>query len=132
MSDGAVHCVVVTPEKTELDLHCDSLILPMYDGELGVYPGRAPMVGRLGFGLLKLKTAGKEDIWFVDGGFVQVTRESVQVLTDRVLRQDQIDRAAAEADLQKALEIKPNSPEASALRDRSLSAARAKIRLSSR
>jgi F-type H+-transporting ATPase subunit epsilon len=132
MSDGAVHCVVVTPEKTELDLHCDSLILPMYDGELGVYPGRAPMVGRLGFGLLKLKTAGKEDIWFVDGGFVQVTRESVQVLTDRVLRQDQIDRAAAEADLQKALEIKPNSPEASALRDRSLAAARAKIRLSSR
>lgn len=132
MSDGAVHCVVVTPEKTELDLRCDSLILPMYDGELGVYPGRAPMVGRLGFGLLKLKTAGKEDIWFVDGGFVQVTRESVQVLTDRVMRRDQIDRAAAEADLQKALEIKPNSPEASALRDRSLSAARAKIRLSSR
>ncbi|MFN9714375.1 MAG: ATP synthase F1 subunit epsilon [Planctomycetota bacterium] len=132
MSDGAVHCVVVTPEKTELDVRCDSLILPMYDGELGVLPGRAPMVGRLGFGLLKLKSSGKEDVWFVDGGFVQVTRESVHVLTDRVLRQDQIDRAAAEADLQKALEIKPLSAEASALRDRSLAAARAKIRLSSR
>jgi F-type H+-transporting ATPase subunit epsilon len=132
MSDRTVHCVVVTPEKTELDVRCDSLILPMYDGELGVLPGRAPMVGRLGFGLLKIKSAGKEDVWFVDGGFVQVTREAVQVLTDRVMRRDQIDRTAAEADLLKALEIKPTSPEASALRDRSLSAARAKIRLSSR
>ena len=132
MSDRAVHCVIVTPEKTELDVSCDSLILPMYDGELGVLPGRAPMVGRLGFGLLKIKSAGKEDVWFVDGGFVQVTRESVRVLTDRVMRTDQIDRAAAEADLQKALEIKPVSAEASAFRDRSLAAARAKIRLSSK
>lgn len=132
MSDRTVHCVVVTPEKTELDVRCDALILPMYDGELGVLPGRAPMVGRLGFGLLKIRSAGKEDIWFVDGGFVQVTREAVRVLTDRVIRQDQIDRAAAEADLQKAMEIKPVSPEASAFRDRSLSAARAKIRLSSK
>lgn len=132
MSDGAVHCLVVTPEKTELDVRCDSLILPMYDGELGVLPGRAPMVGRLGFGLLKIKTSGKEDTWFVDGGFVQVTRESVRVLTDRVMRPDKIDRAAVEADLQKAMEIKPLSSEATALRDRSLASARAKLRLSSR
>jgi F-type H+-transporting ATPase subunit epsilon len=132
MSDGAVHCIVVTPEKTELNVRCDSLVLPMYDGELGILPGRAPMVGRLGFGLLKLKSAGKEDVWFVDGGFVQVTRESVQVLTDRVLRVDQIDRSAAEADLQKGMQIKPNSDETFALRDRTLAAARAKIRFSSR
>ncbi len=90
------------------------------------------MVGRLGFGLLKIKTAGKEDTWLVDGGFVQVTRESVRVLTDRVMRPDKIDREAVEADLQKAMEIKPLSSEATALRDRSLASARAKLRLSSR
>lgn len=130
MSSGTgVHCVVVTPEKTELDTHCDSMILPMYDGELGVLPGRAPMVGRLGFGLLKLKSAGKEEVWYVDGGFVQVTREAVYVLTDRMLRTDQIDRSAAEADLQKALEIKPLSAEAYAARERALAAARAKLRV---
>ncbi len=128
-SESGVHCVVVTPEKTELDSRCDSLILPMYDGELGVLPGRAPMVGRLGFGLLKLKTSGKEETWYVDGGFVQVTRESVYVLTDRLLRPNQVDRASAEADLQKALEVKPLSAEAYAARERSLAAARAKIRV---
>jgi F-type H+-transporting ATPase subunit epsilon len=101
----------------------------MHDGELGVLPGRAPMVGRLGYGLLKLKSSGKEDLWFVDGGFVQVTREAVYVLTDRLMRPDQIDRAAAEADLQKAIEIKPLTAEAFAVRERSLAQSRAKLRV---
>jgi len=128
-SGNGVHCVVVTPEKTELDIQCDSLILPMFDGELGVLPGRAPMVGRLGYGLLKLKTAGKDESWFVDGGFVQVTREAVYVLTDRLMQTSQIDRKQAEADLQKALEIKPLSAEAYGARERSLAQARAKLRV---
>ncbi len=132
MSSGTgVHCVVVTPEKTQLDLRCDSLILPMFDGELGVLPGRAPLVGRLGFGLLKLRSQGKDDIWFVDGGFVQVTRESVHILTDRLMRPDQIDRTQAEAELKSALEIKPMSREAHATRERSLARARAKLRVGS-
>ena len=140
MSSGTgVHCVVVTPEKTELDTHCDSLILPLFDGELGILPGRSPMVGRLGFGLMKLKGAGKVEEWFVDGGFVQVTREAVYILTDRLLKPNQIDRATAEADkarLAAAIgeadpekKIRPATPEAFALRDRALAQARAKLRV---
>jgi F-type H+-transporting ATPase subunit epsilon len=128
-SESGVHCVVVTPEKTELDTHCESLILPLFDGELGILPGRAPMVGRLGFGVMKLKSPGKEERWFVDGGFVQVTRDGVYVLTDRLLKPDQIDRAQAETDLKKATEIRPSTPEAFALRDRALAQARAKLRV---
>ncbi|MFN7627639.1 MAG: F0F1 ATP synthase subunit epsilon [Pirellula sp.] len=130
MSSGTgVHCVVVTPEKTELDTHCDSLILPLFDGEIGILPGRSPMVGRLGFGLMKLRGSGKVEEWFVDGGFVQVTREAVYILTDRLLKPNQIDRVAAEADLKKASEIRPATPEAFALRDRALAQARAKLRV---
>jgi len=128
-TDSGVHCVVVTPEKTELDTHCESLILPLFDGELGILPGRAPMVGRLGFGLLKLKSAGKLETWFVDGGFVQVTRDGVYVLTDRLMRPDQIDKVQAEADLKKATELRPSTPDAFSLRDRALAQARAKLRV---
>jgi F0F1-type ATP synthase epsilon subunit len=51
-TNHTVHCVVVTPEKTELDAQCDSMILPLFDGLFGILPGHAPMVGRLGFGLM--------------------------------------------------------------------------------
>ena len=47
--------VVVTPEKTLLDETVDFVALPLYDGELGVLPGRAPLIGRLGYGELRTK-----------------------------------------------------------------------------
>ena len=128
-TDNKVHCTVVTPEKTELDTTCDSVVVPMFDGELGIQFGRAPMVGRLGFGLMKIKTNSGVSEWFVDGGFVQVTREGVYVLTDRLLKPDQIDRKEAEADLDKANTMVSNSPETAAFKERALTQARAKVRL---
>ena len=41
----AFQCVVVTPERGLLDQAADFVVLPMYDGELGVLPGRAPLIG---------------------------------------------------------------------------------------
>jgi F-type H+-transporting ATPase subunit epsilon len=125
-----VHCVVITPEKTELDLTCDALTVPLFDGELGILPGRAPMVGRLGFGILKVNNGSGIKEWFVDGGFVQVTREAVYVLTDQVTDRSKIDKKQAEADLEKALAVEAVSPESAAFKQRSIEQARAKIRLS--
>ena len=128
-TDNKVHCVVVTPEKTELDTTCDSMVVPMFDGELGIQHGRAPMVGRLGFGIMRIKSNNVVTEWFVDGGFVQITREGVYVLTDRLMKTDQIDRKQAEADLDKAMLMVSNSPESAAFKERSLTQARAKSRL---
>ena len=66
---GRVRCVVVTPEKAVLDATAEMVILPMYDGELGVLPGRAPLIGRLGFGELRLREGEVTRRYFVDGGF---------------------------------------------------------------
>lgn len=129
MAETQVRCVVVTPEKTELDTTCDALTLPLYDGEAGILPGRAPMVGRLGFGLLKLRNGSTSTEWFVDGGFVQVTRDAVYVLTDRLLKREQIDKKQAEEDLAKATAMKATSPEAISLRERTIAQTRAKSRL---
>ncbi|MCY2974191.1 MAG: ATP synthase F1 subunit epsilon [Planctomycetota bacterium] len=126
---ATIRCVVVTPEKTELDLQADSLTVPLYDGEIGILPGRAPMVGRLGFGIMKVKQGSSETSHYVDGGFVQVRREAVYVLTDRMLKPESIDKAQASSDLEKALAIVSSSPETFALKDRAVSQARAKLRL---
>jgi len=126
-----VHCIVVTPERTELDVQCDSVKLPMYDGELGVLPGRAPMVGRLGYGLMTLNSGSGQERWFVDGGFVQVTRDGVYVLTNRLIKPEQIDRQGAEEDLRKATEMVANTPETRAVRERAITQARGKLRISS-
>ena len=55
---GRLQCVVVTPERTLFDEVVEFVALPLYDGELGVLPGRAPLIGRLGFGELRIRDGG--------------------------------------------------------------------------
>ncbi len=85
-----VRLIVVTPEKAAFDGVGDMVILPMHDGELGVLPGRAAMIGRLGAGELKLKTAAGPTRFFIESGFVQVRENVVTVLTSRARRAAEI------------------------------------------
>src|SRR3954468_6112542 len=97
-----LHCVVVTPERMLLDEAADFVALPMYDGELGVLPGRAPLIGRLGYGELRIRRGGAVRRFFVDGGFAQVRDNAVTVLTPRAQKAEEIDPAAAERALEEA------------------------------
>ena len=68
------------------------VVVPMSDGELGVASGHSPMIGRLGYGELRLKNSeGGESRYYVDGGFVQIASNEVSILTGRLLTADQID-----------------------------------------
>src|SRR5206468_5883200 len=69
-SGKQLQCVVVTPERAVLDAAAEFVALPMYDGELGVLPGRAPLIGRLGSGELWLRRGEHVVRYFIDGGFV--------------------------------------------------------------
>ena len=93
---GSVQCVVVTPERALLDETVDSVVLPLYDGELGVLPGRAPLIGRLGYGELRIRNGEQVRRFYVDGGFAQVRRNVVTVLTPRALPVNEINIQAAE------------------------------------
>jgi F-type H+-transporting ATPase subunit epsilon len=97
-----LQCVVVTPEKTLLDEPVEFVALPLFDGELGVLPGRAPLVGRLGFGELRTKTTGVVRRYFVDGGFVQIRGNIVTVLTSRAVAAAEIDTQSAAHQLEVA------------------------------
>src|SRR5262249_47035278 len=90
-----LQCVVVTPERAVLDAAVGLGALPMYDGELGVAPGRAPLIGRLGYGELRVRQGPRVSRYYVDGGFVQVRADVVSVLTPRGVEADKIDVAAA-------------------------------------
>ena len=97
-----LQCVVVTPEKTLFDEVVEFVALPLFDGELGVLPGRSPLIGRLGFGELRTTTGGATRRYFLDGGFAQVRDNVVTVLTNRAIPAEQIDATAANAELERA------------------------------
>jgi len=76
--------------------------LPGSEGELGIYPQHVPLLTTLNPGELRILKDGKETALAVGEGFVEVTGESVSVLTDMALRAENIDAEAAEAAVARA------------------------------
>src|SRR5438128_1716502 len=126
---GRLRCVVVTPEKAILDEVTDFVALPMYDGELGVLPGRLPLIGRLGYGELRVGQGAHVLRYFVDGGFAQVRNDVVTVLTARATKASDINVTAAEQALQHALAEPTTTPEAQEANYRAQLRARAQLRI---
>ena len=93
--------VIVTPEITTFDKMVDGVTLPMIDGEAGVLPGHAAMIGRLGPGEVRTQGSTPER-FYVDGGFVQIEGGVVSVLTGKSLPVGEIDLAQAKAALEAA------------------------------
>lgn len=125
--------VLVTPEKTLFDRPVASVRVPLFDGSAGFYPGRAPLVGRLGIGELRLAdSSGHEEAFFIDGGFVQVKGEVVSVLTNSAVPVSEISRKAAEKKLVEARALRGTSDAEYAQTARKLERARKMLRLASR
>jgi F-type H+-transporting ATPase subunit epsilon len=131
-SGGTIHCVVVTPEATVLDAPADFVALPLFDGECGILPGRSPLIGRLGFGELRIRRGGELFRYYVDGGFAQVADNVVSVLTNRAVPANLVDATAASSQLSAALARPAAGKEELAIRDRLILQARGQLRVAQR
>lgn len=126
---STLQCVVVTPERTELDVQAESVTVPLFDGEIGILRGHSPLVGRLGYGLLRIKVGGQPQNYFVEGGFVQVADNVVSVLTDKVIDAKELTSATASEAMRAALELPTDQPDLKATREKAIHRARALARV---
>lgn len=74
---------IVTPDAAFFDGQAASAVLPAWNGELGVLPGHAPLIARLGHGVARVRPEGAaaaEVRIAVYGGFVKIQGDLVTVL----------------------------------------------------
>jgi F-type H+-transporting ATPase subunit epsilon len=127
---SSLQCIVVSPERTEMDVAAESIVLPMFDGEFGILQGHSPVIGRLGYGCLKIRKSGQnEERYFVDAGFVQVSNNVVSILTDRLVPVSQLSQEEATRELEVANRMPSKNSEARAAKEKAVSRARAQLRL---
>ncbi len=107
-AEKTIELAVITPEQKVLEAQVESAVIPAHDGELGVLFNRAPLVCELGIGQLRYRTGGRTHRLFIDGGFAQVYRNRLTVLSDHALTPDQIDDETVEAHARQARD--PNLP----------------------
>ena len=125
--------VLVTPERTLFDRPVASIRVPLFDGSAGFFPGRAPLVGRLGIGELRLTdTSGVTESYFIDGGFVQIKGTVVSVLTNSAVVVSDISRKVAVASLDAARTERARSEQEYASVSRRMERARKMLALASK
>jgi F-type H+-transporting ATPase subunit epsilon len=130
---ATVRVIIVTPEKAVLDEPAASVTLPLFDGELGVLPGRSAFVGQLGPGELRLTDpAGAVRRLFVDGGFAQVRADVVNVLTPKAVPAADVTPAKA-SEARAAADALPSGDSAQrAARERAIDRARGMERVAAK
>ncbi len=107
MATKELTCRVVTPTQQLLDEPITHASIPAWDGLMGVLPGHAPMVAKLGTGELKLEFpkeshGGGDRSYYVSGGFVQIADDGLIVLADEAIPAEQLIAADAQAELAEA------------------------------
>ena len=126
---------IVTPEGRAYSDDVAMVVLPAIEGEIGVYPAHVPLMTQLSPGELRIVKDGKTTELVVGSGFIEVTGDSVSVLTDSAIGEEQIDEGATEEAIkraQAALKDKNLSSDETAEVEASLARALAQIRFKRR
>jgi F-type H+-transporting ATPase subunit epsilon len=89
---------IISPEKLLLARDVDMVVLPGTEGDLGILPGHSKLITGLRGGLVDIYEKNViTDRFFVSGGFAEITETHCAVLADAIIRQADLDPAAAQA-----------------------------------
>ena len=81
--DGVLNVRIVSPERVVYEGEASALVVPAWDGSVGILPGHAPFMSLLGAGALAVELpGGGSDEYFVAGGVLKVDRNDVTLLTE--------------------------------------------------
>jgi F-type H+-transporting ATPase subunit epsilon len=125
---ASVHVELVAVERLLWSGEARMVIARTTEGELGVLPGHAPLLGELapgGIVRIQQEDGGDELVFAVHGGFLSVTDEGVSILAELAEQADEIDAARAQQALERARSAGEDDTEAAAAAGRALSRLRA-------
>ncbi len=92
-----IRCEIVSQDRTVFQGDVDIVILPGVAGEMGILPHHAPVLTILKYGVIKIRQAGKEELFTVAGGMAEVQPEIVTILADAAENIQDIDITRAKA-----------------------------------
>lgn len=97
------HCTLVTPEEQILDEAVTYANIPAHDGQIGLAPQRAPLLVKLGDGVLRLDfTEGGSRWFYIGGGFAQMKNNKLTLLSSEAIPAEDIVKGDVETALQEA------------------------------
>ena len=84
---------LVSPEKLLLSAEADMVTVPGTEGYMGVMAGHAPVVTTLRAGMIDVNANGKDDRYFIRGGFAEIGPTKITVLAEEAIPMTEMDLA---------------------------------------
>ncbi|MCL2162987.1 MAG: ATP synthase F1 subunit epsilon [Oscillospiraceae bacterium] len=102
MSSEKLRLQIITPDCVKYDDECDMVILRCTTGDMGILPKHEACVAILDYGVLRILNDGEERRMAVYGGIAKIWDDMATVLVNGAQWPEDIDRADAEAEREKA------------------------------
>ncbi|HEY3630692.1 MAG TPA: F0F1 ATP synthase subunit epsilon [Jatrophihabitantaceae bacterium] len=121
-----MHVELVSVERSLWSGEANAVYARTTEGEIGILPGHAPLLGALAPGwVVRIDRVDEPELRVaVHGGFLSVRADGVSVLAEMAELADEIDVARAREALSRS-ESESDDPDAAAARDRALARLRA-------
>ncbi|HAM34443.1 MAG TPA: F0F1 ATP synthase subunit epsilon [Elusimicrobia bacterium] len=129
---GQLTLEVVTPERLAFSGGVDFVVLPAWEGEMGVLPGHAPFLVQLQPGEVRFRDRGEMRRFAVSGGFAEIKEDKVALFAETAEMAEQIDAERARQALERArgkLRGKELDPMTLAQAEASLQRARLRLKI---
>ena len=105
-----IRCEIVSQDRMVFEGDVDIIVAPGTEGEMGILPDHAPLLTTLDFGIITVRYQGKEELFTVAGGILEVQPDIVTVLADVAENVREIDVARAEAARKRAEKFLAEGP----------------------
>lgn len=93
---------IVTPTAIAFSADVEMVTLHAAEGQIGILPHHVPLLTRCIPGELIVRQNGQDEVLAMGEGMVEITGESVTIVTDMAVRVHDIDEAQAEEARQRA------------------------------
>ncbi|MCW2724043.1 MAG: atpC [Frankiales bacterium] len=99
-----LHVELVSVEREVWSGEATQVIARTTEGEIGILPGHAPLLGLLaeGYTVTVRGSGGQDVVAAVHGGFLSVTEQGVTILAERAELSTDVDTGRAQAALDRA------------------------------
>ena len=94
--DTTLKLQIVTPDGTAFSDDVQMVTLPGSEGQFGVLPQHIPLMTQIVPGELIVRQNGADRLFAVGEGLVEITADSVAILTDMAVAAEDIDAAKVE------------------------------------
>jgi F-type H+-transporting ATPase subunit epsilon len=102
---AGLHFELVSPARLLFSGDVASVTIPGTEGEMGIYPGHAPLLSTLKPGVVIVyKDGGSTDRIFVKGGMVEVNPQGLTLLAEVAIPMAELDAAALAKQIKNAEE----------------------------